>query len=447
MNLSDQHRQFLIICSMGALSGIVFLDETVVGVALPAIRDELGLAHDTAHWIINAYFLTLTCFAALGGKCIDMFGLRVILAISTPIFVASSIWAGFTNSGSALITARVFQGVSAAFIFSLSQAGTYLAFPKDKRGYAIGIYAAISTAFLAVGPIAGGLITHFLSWRWIFWITIPVVLLSAIFALLVWRQPEESSLSRSRLDTMGVALMLVGLTGLVYALMQGARLGWSSFIILGSGVVGLLSLFFFGRYELRQSKPLIDVSLLRHRPFMSAIYPYIIAEYSVIATAVFFPIYLQDILDFTTAQAGLALIPAVLPFPLVSIYIGRLADKIGSRRIVLVGTLLGGVVTILLAVLLPFKIYPPLAVLLLLWGVAMSCTIGPARRLASHVATLDNQGQLSGTIVTLRLLGATAGVAASSALLTNGFPIPSVFLLTGMLLLTSFVSTYFLMKG
>ncbi len=418
---------------MGVLSGLVLLDETILGVALPSIRSSLDLSAGTTHWIVNAYFLTLTCLAALGGKCVDLFGLKPVLVVSGAVFAASSLFAGFAEDGAFLIAMRALQGVGAVFIFALSQAGANMAYPKEKRGLGIGIYAAMATIFLAVGPLVGGVVTHYVSWNWVFWLNIPIVTIVGVIAFLVWEEPRERTTER-HIDGVGVVFLLIGLTGLVFALMQGATLGWGSAVILLSAALGIAGLIGLDRYEHRQKQPLIDVKLFRVPEFLSACIVFMACQYALIVMAVFFPIFLQNEMGYTPAQAGVAALIAVIAFPFISAPVGRLADKLGSRPVVMTGLFFSGSATLLLGFLLPQKSYLLFAVPLLVWGIAMVCIAGPSRRIAVNAAPENEQGQLSGTIVTIRLLGSTIGVAISSAMITAGFSIPTVFLVCGSLL-------------
>ncbi|MDD7911972.1 MFS transporter [Pseudovibrio exalbescens] len=443
--LSDENRSLWIICSMGTLSGLVLLDETVLGVAIPSIQTALGLSHGTTHWIVNAYFLTLTCLAALGGKCVDLFGLRPVLIAGGTVFALASLLAGLAESGPMLIAMRALQGGGAALLFALSQAGANMAFPPEKRGLGIGIYAAIATTSLAIGPLIGGVITHYVSWNWVFWLNIPIVALAGAIAYSVWKEPDHPP-EKTGLDWVGGLLMLIGLCGLVFALMEGSSLGWLNIIVLASAAAGLLGLFLFDRFELRQRNPLIDVHLFRVPAFTSACFVFMCCQYVMIVMAVFLPIFLQSEMGYTAAQAGLAVVLAVVPIPLISAQVGRLADKIGSRPIVITGTVLGALATVCLAVLMPLKSYWLFAGALVPWGIAMVCIAGPSRRIAVNSAPANEQGQLSGTVVTIRLLGSTIGVAASSAMLTAGFSIPFVFGVCAALLVAAFATAMFLLS-
>ena len=442
LRLTEENRQLWIVCSMGVLTGLVLLDETILGVALPSIRSSLDLSVGTIHWVVNAYFLTLTCLAALGGKCVDLFGVRPVLVVSGVVFATSSLFAGFATDGAFLIAMRALQGAGAAFIFALSQAGANMAYPKEKRGLGIGIYAAMATMSLAIGPLIGGVVTHYVSWNWVFWLNIPIVTIVGFIAFLVWQEPRERPPGKG-IDGIGVLLLLIGLTGLVFALMRGSSLGWDSAIILLSAAVGVVGLFCFDWFERNRTQPLIDVMLFRVPEFLSACLVFMTFQYALIVMAVFFPIFLQNEMGYTAAQAGLAALLAVIAFPFISVPVGRLADKLGSRPVVMTGLFFSALATTLLGVLLPQKSYLLFAALLLVWGVATVCVAGPSRRIAVNVAPEKEQGQLSGTVVTIRLLGSTIGVAVSSALITAGFGIPTVFIVCGGLLFAALALSFF----
>ena len=150
--------------------------KTILGVALPTIRHDLGLRDTTAHWIVNAYLLVFAGFAAAGGKACDLIGLRKALLISGIAFLAAAVLAGMANDAALLIAARTIQGFAAALLFPITVVSISNAFPKEQRGMAIGVLAGIACGFLAAGPLLGGLFTDYVSWRWIFWINIPILL-------------------------------------------------------------------------------------------------------------------------------------------------------------------------------------------------------------------------------------------------------------------------------
>ncbi|WP_196223196.1 MFS transporter, partial [Roseibium sp. RKSG952] len=167
---SEHQRRVSIVLALGIVGGLILLDETILGVALPTIRADLNGSPTQGHWVLNAYLLAFTCLSGVGGKCMDLFGLRRAMILSCTVFAASSLIAGFADSMSMLIAMRAIQGACAAVMFPLTFAGSSSTFPVEQRGKAMGLQAGTSSLFLVAGPLAGGFLTDFVSWRWIFWI-------------------------------------------------------------------------------------------------------------------------------------------------------------------------------------------------------------------------------------------------------------------------------------
>lgn len=191
LRIKDESRKWWILIAMGAVAGLIMLDETVVGVALPTVRRDLGMSAVASHWVISAYMLVFTGTAAASGKMGDVFGFKNLVLVGGAVFGLASLSAGFAEGSVFLIAARAVQGVGAAVIFPATIAMVTIAFPKQQRGMAIGILAAIGTTFLAVGPPVGGFLTEILSWRWIFWINVPLVALIVLIVLVVWVDPPR----------------------------------------------------------------------------------------------------------------------------------------------------------------------------------------------------------------------------------------------------------------
>ena len=181
--ISDANRKWWILAAMGGSLGLVVLDETILGVALPTIREDLAMSLVASHWIISAYLVVFTGLAAAAGKTGDLVDIKTFFVAGVLVFGLSSIACGFALNGAWLITARAIQGIGAAIIFPTSVAMLAKVFPPEQRGLAFGIHVACGGTFMALGPLAGGFMIDVLSWRWIFWITLPV---AAAVALIVW---------------------------------------------------------------------------------------------------------------------------------------------------------------------------------------------------------------------------------------------------------------------
>ncbi|WP_269583173.1 DHA2 family efflux MFS transporter permease subunit [Roseibium sp. Sym1] len=433
--LPDMARKRGLVLAMGGLGGLVMLDETILGVSLPAIRSDLGLSPTTTHWIINSYMLAFTCFAAIGGKAIDLIGLRPALVISSVVFAVASLLAGFADSATMLITMRVIQGLCAAIMFPMTLAAATLTFDETERGRAIGTLAGMATVFLAAGPFLGGVLTEFLSWRWVFWINIPIVAAGSALACLLWRNPAVPR-PRPVIDRIGLVLLLIGMTGLIFGLMEGPDFGWGTPAILGSLVAGTIGLAVFVAYEARQARPLIDVHLFRLKAFHASALVILLTQMSKIVVAVFVPHFLQLDMKFSALYAGLATVIAVFPFPFLASPAGKFSDLHGSRRPVLTALLVVAAANAAIGGLMYLQNYWALAPALLLWGIALPFAMIPTGRLTANAVPKDKQGEVSGLVITARLVGGTLGVTMGSVLLAMGAGFSSIFWVMGALLLS-----------
>ncbi|MEM7046016.1 MAG: MFS transporter, partial [Pseudomonadota bacterium] len=212
--VSEGARKYWVLAAMGAVLGVVLLDETVVGVALPTMIRDLDLSVVGSHWVVNSYLLVFAVLAAAAGRLGDIVGLRMLFIVGLAIFGLASLASGFATSGAWLITSRAVQGVGSAIIFPASLAIISHAFPPEQRGMAIGVYGAIGTFFLSMGPFAGGFFSEYLSWRWIFWINPPIVIVIALVMLAMWRDPPREQ--AVRIDVPGLLALVAGLGMIVF---------------------------------------------------------------------------------------------------------------------------------------------------------------------------------------------------------------------------------------
>lgn len=432
--LSEKDRKRGLVLAMGALGGLVMLDETILGVSLPAIRSELNLSPTTTHWIINSYMLTFTCFAAIGGKAIDLLGLRPTLVVISVVFTVASLLAGFADGAAMLISMRVIQGLCAAIMFPMTLAAATLTFDENERGRAIGTLAGMATVFLAAGPLLGGILTDFLSWRWVFWINIPLVIAGSTLACTLWRNPAVPR-PRPIIDRTGLVLLLIGMTGLIFGLMEGPDFGWVTPAILASLIAGVIGLAVFITFEARQAKPLIDVRLFRVKAFHASALVILLTQMSKIVVAIFVPHFLQLDMKFSALYAGLATVIAVFPFPFLASPAGKFSDRHGSRRPVLTALLVAAVSNAAIGGLMFLENYWVLAPALLVWGIALPFAMIPTGRLTANAVPKDKQGEVSGLVITARLVGGTLGMTMGSVLLAMGAGFSAIFWVMGALLL------------
>lgn len=447
LRITDENRKWWILFAMGAGAGLIMLDETVVGVALPTLRRDLGLSEVGSHWVVSAYMLVFTGAAAAGGKLGDIVGFKALALAGGAIFGLASLAAGFSDSGGFLIAARVVQGIGAAAIFPTTVAMIMIAFPKAQRGMAMGTLAAVGTSFLAAGPFVGGFLTELVSWRWIFWVNVPIVALLAAIVVMAWVDPPVKEGERPGFDLGGFVTLVGGLCLLVFAIMQGASWGWTQGVILACLAGGVIILSIFVVLEGRRDDPLIEVDLFAIASFSACTLVLFVGQFAKMAIVVFAALYLQDRLGMSPLIAGLALLASVLAFPILSAPVGRLADKHGARQLVLSGLGLATLAMGWIGVVSAWESYWVLLPGLVLWGGGMVFCYAPTLRAMANAVPVEKQGQTSGIGVTARLLGGTVGMAVCSTLLvmTNSFQV--VFLTTGALMLATVVFAWLYLVG
>jgi len=419
---------------MGGVLGLILLDETVVGVALPVIRRDLDLAPTTAAWVINAYLLVFAALAAAAGRLGDLVGVKRIFLTGVGLFGVASVGSGVAQGGDALIAARIAQGVGAAIIFPASLSMVTLIYPEEERGLALGICGSIGTVFLAVGPLVGGFFSEVVSWRWIFFVNPVFVVLIGITVAAVWVDPPLDRRAPA-IDLPGLSALSAGLGLLVFGAMQGPDWGFGHPAIVAALALGIGVLVGFARVEHRSAAPLIDVDLFRRPSFTACALVIFTAQFSKIAVIVFGSLFLQDALGLRPLEAGIALLPAVVPNPFTGIVAGRAADRWGVRRPALGGLAASSIAILWIGAMLPRQSYAILLPALVVWGAAISFLFVPPQRAVMNAVPDAKQGQAGGINMTAQLLGGTIGMSICSTVhaATDSFVL--VFLVTGAVLL------------
>ena len=411
---SKSRTRWWILGATGAVLGIILLDETVISVALPTIQKDLGLSRLDAHWVVNIYLLVLACLAGAAGRLGDMLSTRWLMTFGLVIFGVSSALGGFSDNGSFLLLARAAQGVGAAVIFPLSLVILVRSFDEDERGLALGLYGAIGTVFLSLGPLAGGLLTEYLSWRWIFWVNPPIVLVVTAILLACWR--DSGKVSRTGFDVLGFVLLVVGLAAMVFGIMEGPDRGWTQPDVLIPMITGLTLLWAFVLVELRSTSPLIAVSLFSSASFAASNMIIFTAQFGKIVLLVFGATYFQSRLGLSPLTAGASLIPVAIPQVFLAPLAGRIADQYGTRIPSLCGLLCGIVATSLTAIGMFTGTKALLYLAFLLWGCCAPFLFVPPRRAVMTSVPDALHGQASGISMTFQLLGGTVGMALASTI-------------------------------
>ena len=322
-------------------SSIAILDSSVVSVALPSIQRSLGGGLAGQQWVSNAYLLTLGSLILLGGSLGDIFGERRVFALGLGGFGACSVLCALAPSIGLLIVFRALQGVAGALLTPSSLAVIVATFPERERGPAIGTWTAWGTIAGALGPLVAGLILNVASWRWIFVINVPLVV--ACLWLILKAVPASSPTDTKRkVDVVGAVLGVLGLGGVVFALIEQPRLGWSNPAVSVSLIGGVLCFAAFLIYESRASDPMLRLDLFRSRNFAVGNVETLALYGGLSALFFFLVLYLQQVAGYTPLESGLALLPESLVMFALSSRFGALADRLGPRLFMGGGPLIAG---------------------------------------------------------------------------------------------------------
>ena len=432
--INDSNRRWWILAAMGGVLILIVLDETILGVALPTLRKELGMGEIESHWVVNSYLLVFAGLVAAGGRLGDILGLRNLFIIGVLIFGIASVLCGFMNDGRMLILMRGVQGIGAAIILPASMAMLTIVFPENERGMAIGAYGAIGTIGLISGPLAGGILVETLSWRWIFWINPAIVIAVALIVIKAWINPPRLALA-ARFDFGGLISLIAGLGLIVFALMQGPDWGWQNPTVWIPFAMGMFASILFVLIELRAKQPLIEVDLFTNASFAVCNFVVFAAQFSKISVFIFGALYLQHRLNFTAIEAGIALLPAVLPAPLSAPMAGYFADRLGARKPTFFGLTLSIIAFFWMAFTADTDSYLYFFPALIIWGIGLGFLFVPPMRAVMNEVPMEKQGLAGGIVLTAQMLGGTAGMAISSALFVTFQDYDVVFLAVGILFL------------
>ena len=282
------------------------LDNLVVSTALPVIRVHLHAGLSGLEWTVNAYTLTFAVLLLSAAAVGERFGRRRIFVLGIAVFTGASALAALAPSIGVLVMARAIQGAGGAMIMPLSLTLLSAAVPPERRNVALGIWGAIGGAAVALGPLVGGAVTSGWSWQYIFWLNVPVGL---VLVPLAWWKLSESRGARARLDLVGVAMVSVGLLGVVLGLVDGNSHGWTSTLVLSSFAVGAVLLVAFMAWELHSDHPMLDMRLFRDRGFTSVNVTAMLFSFGMFGAIFFLVQFLQTVQGLSPLAAGVRILP------------------------------------------------------------------------------------------------------------------------------------------
>jgi EmrB/QacA subfamily drug resistance transporter len=408
-------------------SGIALLDSTVVGIALPSIGRDFHGGVGTLQWVVTGYALTLAAFLLLGGSLGDRYGRKRVFSVGVVWFAAASACCGLAPGAGLLITARVVQGVGGALLAPASLAILQASFRAEDRARAIGAWSGLSGVAAAAGPLVGGSLIAIGSWRWVFFINLPV---AAVALVVTARHVPESRdpTSSGRTDAAGASLAVVFLAGLTYGLIEAPTRGWSSPAVVASLTVAAVAAPAFLVVEHRRTRPMLPLGLFRSRQFSGA-NAVTFAVYGALGGALFLlPVELQIVKHYSPLQSGLALLPVTLVMLTLSARSGALSARIGPRLQMTVGPLVVGAgLALLTRATDPGSYWSEVFPAVLLFAFGLAVTVAPLTATAMGAAPAEHSGIASAVnnvvaraagllaVAVLPLLAGLTGAAALGA--------------------------------
>jgi EmrB/QacA subfamily drug resistance transporter len=397
---------------------MIMLDNTVVNVALPSIRKDLGIGISELEWVVNAYALTFGVLLLTGGKLADMLGRRAIFITGLVIFTASSLACGLANGPEVLIAARTVQGVGAALMNPATLSIITATFPPRQRGTAIGIWAGVSALALAFGPIVGGLLTEKINWSWIFFINIPIGVLGVVAARIFIDESKDTS-HEQRLDLPGLLTSGIGLFALTYGLIETNDHAWTSTRVLTLFVIAVVLLTAFALLELRQRLPMLDLTLFRDSTFAGANAAMLLIGLAMFGIFFYNSLFLQNVLGYGAIKTGATFLPMTVLIILVAPAAGKMSDRIGARWLMGAGMTLLTVSLLLFGTLDQSSSFWNILPGLLVGGVGMAITMAPTTAAAMGSVPVDKAGVGSAVINSMRQVGGSLGIAIMGALVAT----------------------------
>jgi len=417
--VSRRQRLTLVATILG--STVVFLDSTVVNVALPAISGDLDAGLAGQQWVVEAYMLTLVSLLLVGGSLGDQFGRRRMFVFGLIAFGATSILCALAPSVEFLVGARALQGVAGALLVPGSLAIVAATFEGAARGKAVGTWTAWTGIATVLGPAGGGALVEALSWRAIFWVNIPLIAVTVGLTLHAVRESRDPDAFRG-IDWAGIGLSAAGLAGPVFALIEQPSRGWGDPLVWASMAAGIVCFGLFILREARARHPMLDLALFRIRNFAIANLTTLTAYAGLIGGLFFVGLFLQQIAGYSALEAGLATTPISLVLFVLSPYFGKIASGTGPRMPMTVGPIVGGVGLLLLLRIDSTPDYVTEVLPgILIFGLGLSATVAPLTATVLDSVEERHVGIASGVNNGISRVAGLLAIAVLGALISAHF--------------------------
>ena len=419
--MSEARRNRLTIIATILGSTVVFLDATVVNVALPALSDDLGTGLADQQWVVEAYLLALVSLLLVGGSLGDQFGRRRIFILGLGLFGATSILCAIAPSTGVLIGARALQGLAGALLVPGSLAILAATFEGAERGRAVGTWTAWTGIATVIGPAGGGALVEGISWRAIFWVNVPLIVVTMVLAHRNVRESVNPEADR-RIDWAGILFSAVGLGAPVFALIQQPTHGWSDSMVYGPLIGGIAVFALFLVWESRYRHAMLDLSLFKVRNFSITNIETLVVYSGLIGAFFFITLFLPQTAGYTPIQAGLATTPVSVILFVLSPRFGKIATSIGPRLPMSIGPIVGGIGLLLMMRVgsdpnYVTEVLPAIVV----FGLGLSATVAPLTATALNSVPEHQVGIASGINNGVSRVAGLLAIAILGALISGSF--------------------------
>jgi EmrB/QacA subfamily drug resistance transporter len=414
VRLTEENRAWWTLA--GACGGLflLMLDSTVVTLALPDIARDTRASAAEVQWVVNAYLLVIAALVVTAGRLGDLFGRRRVYVIGLAVFGVGSVVAATADTPEALIAGRVLQGAGGAPMIGLSLAIVTAVFSPERQATAVGVWTAVSSIALGIGPLIGGALVE-VDWRLIFWINLPLVAAGLAITLIAAPETRDET-AGPRIDYPGLVTLGLGLGAVVFAFVESDRWGFGDARTLGLLAGGLAMLAAFVAIEHRVRQPIVDLTLFRNGPYFGAT----AAAFALVGgywSVIFFqPQYLQGVLGYSAIAAGILILPLTLPMIVVSPFAGRLIARFGARGLMGTGMLLAVAGLVVQTRLNADSGYGELFAGLLLFGLALGLVYAPMSSAAMAAMPAEKAGIAAGVLAMNRLLSGAVSLAITGAI-------------------------------
>jgi EmrB/QacA subfamily drug resistance transporter len=404
-------------------SSMAFIDGTVVNVALGALQREFDATLVGVQWVVEAYALFLASLVLVGGSLGDLYGRRRIFALGIAIFAVASVACGLARDINELILARAAQGVGAALLVPGSLAIIGASFPENERGRAIGTWSGMAAITGAAGPVIGGWLIEHASWRWAFFLNLPLA--AVTLAIAFWHVPESRGEMRAkRLDWPGSLLVTAGLGLIVFALLESSNHGWRGWRVVSGLAAGVIALVLFVVVESRSAAPILPLKLFRIRNFTGANLLTLFLYAALGGVMFFLPLNLIQVQMYSATAAGAALLPFILLFSFLSRWAGGLVERWGPKKPLVIGPLIVGLAFVLLELLSQggnywMTFFPGIVLL----GLGMATSVAPLTTVVMTSLSADRAGVASGVNNSVARVAALLAIAIFGLVMLHAFNI------------------------